>query len=288
MQVNDSNISHDASNPSKTPAPDEQFTAPQVDFPTWVLDRVDWRGVERVLDVGAGAGEYGRHLRQRQPDLHIEAVDLLAASARDQAAGVHACQADAGALPYPDRSFDVLLANHVLFEVNDLDRALSEFQRVLRPNGVLVAATHSAHTMPEFQALMRRAIVLLAGAGRGQVQPPPLPHHLFSLENGTLKLARYFFAVVRHDLPTELVFPDVNPAMTYLESTRAAREDYLPPGVTWDDLMLVMREQIVALLQHFGELKINQVSGVLIATDRGGFIGDFLRHRDRFVRQQDE
>jgi SAM-dependent methyltransferase len=257
----------------------EQYSVPKVDFPAWVLDRVAWRGDERVLDVGSGVGAYYEALRQRVPDIRYQATDLTHESLQQHPAAARA-QSDAQSLPFVDHSFDVVMANHMLFHVGNIDAALGEFRRILKPDGLLITATNSIHTMPEFQALMRRALVLLGSTARGQVQPPPLPHHRYSLENGTLHLRRHFFAVVRYDLPTTLIFNDVDPVMTYLESTRELREAHLPPGMVWEDLMLVMREQIIALMSHFGELAINKVSGVLLASDRGGFIHDFVARRN--------
>ena len=48
------------------------------------------------------------------------------------------CQMDLTALPYADRSFDAIVANHVLEHVPDDKRALSELRRVLRPGGFAV------------------------------------------------------------------------------------------------------------------------------------------------------
>ncbi|MFO7322935.1 MAG: class I SAM-dependent methyltransferase [Chloroflexota bacterium] len=258
----------------------DRYSVPRVDFQRWVLERVNWRGDEHVLDAGCGEGNYVEALAQLCPDVKYTGIDLSHVMLDRHPDSRHTTVGDVEHLPFPDNTFDVVMANHMLFLVSDRNRALREFHRVLKPEGVLLAATNSMHTMPEIQALMRRALVLLGASGKGQVQPPQFPHHAFSLENGTRQLAHHFYAVVRYDLPTALVFPDVDPVMAYLENTRELREPYLPPGVSWDDLMMVMREQIIALLTHFGELVINKISGVLVASDRGGFIHDFVDQRN--------
>lgn len=48
---------------------------------------------------------------------------------------------DAEALPFGDAEFDLVIANHLLEHVSDPAQALSEFHRVLKPGGVLVAQT---------------------------------------------------------------------------------------------------------------------------------------------------
>jgi SAM-dependent methyltransferase len=186
-------------------------------------------------------------------------------------------------LPFADASFDVVMANHMLYHVNDIHQAVIEMRRVLKPDGILVAASNSVNTMPELQVLMRRAIVLLTRGGAAQVRAPELPSDRFALENGTRILAQYFYAVVRHDLPSALVFPEVDPAMEYLESTRDLREKSLPTDVVWDDVMMIMRQQINQLVKHLGELVINKSTGVLIASVKGGFITEFVKRQENAV-----
>ncbi|MCS7072443.1 MAG: methyltransferase domain-containing protein, partial [Anaerolinea sp.] len=196
-------------------------------------------------------------------------------------AGMEAAVADAAALPFPDGTFDVVMANHMLYLVRDIPAVIAECKRVLKPDGVLVAATNSADHMPEFAALFRRAIMLLSPQTSIYTTPPQPEHIHFSLENGTRLLARHFFAVVRHDLPSTLVFKNVEPAMQYLESLRSTREAQLPPDILWDEVMLLMREQMQRVLKHFGELVVNKVSGVLLASDRGDFIRTYADLRQR-------
>ena len=48
------------------------------------------------------------------------------------------------------------------------------------------------------------------------------------------------------------------------------------PDVVWEDVMMIMRQQINQLIKHLGELVINKQAGVLLASDDGKFIGDFV------------
>jgi hypothetical protein len=173
----------------------------------------------------------------------------------------------------------------MLYHVPDIDRAITEFKRLLKPDGVLLVTTNSTQSMPELQVLMRRAIVLLARTGASQIEAPAPASDLFALENGSKQLSRYFYGVVRHDLPSALVFPDIEPVMTYLESTRNMREPQLPPDVAWDDVMMIMRQQITHLIQHLGSLVINKLTGVLIASDRGDFVRGFVEARERSMAE---
>lgn len=253
-----------------------QYSVPRIDFAQWTLDGIEWRGDEAVLDIGAGAGSHYSGLMGAQPDVSYYAVDLSPNLLLS-----HPCSADrlalgdAMRLPFADGAFDLVMANHVLYHLSDIDACLNEIKRVMKPAGRLLATTDSLHSLPELQVLLRRAIVLLSENG-ARVSPPALPCDAFALENGTRILSHHFYAVVRHDLPCQLIFEDIEPALAYLDSMRELRQDDLPKDVSWDDMMLIMRQQMTQLMQLLGKLEINITCGALHASDSGGFINEFV------------
>ncbi len=257
----------------------ELYSRPKLDFVQWVVDLIPWRGDERVLDVGAGPGTYFATVGRAAPRGMLVGADLSLGMLREarRADGAQSLSnSDVQDLPFADASFDVVLANHMLYHVPDIERALGELRRVLKPDGVLVAATNSAYTMPELETLARRACTLL-GYPRQSFQTHT---ERFSLENGTLLLARYFRAVARYDSPSAFVFPSVQPVMEYIASTKALRAAHLPVGLDWDDFMDVMETQIARLIRQLGELRVEKLAGVLVGTNGGGFARDFLRVLD--------
>ncbi len=254
----------------------QRYTHPQIDFPNWVLDRIAWRGNERVLDIGAGTGMYLERVRQRVPDGLLVAGDLshgmLQRIRQQQAQGVHIVRLNAQHLPFPSHTFDVVLANHMLFFVPDIALALGEIRRVLRPKGCLLAATNSANTMAEFDTLSRRACTLLGFPGvRFEA-----PHNRFTLENGPKQLARYFRAVARYDIPSHFRFAEPEPALAYIDSLRALNEPQLPEGLSWEAFMDAVEKQIRRLIRRAGELRVQKLSGALVATNEGCFAQDYL------------
>ena len=65
-------------------------------------------------------------------------------------------QADAQELPFHDASFDAVIANHMLYHVPDIPRALKEVRRVLKPSGFCYAATMGLANMREMDELAAR------------------------------------------------------------------------------------------------------------------------------------
>jgi len=256
------------------------YSVPKVNFTEWVLDRVAWRGDERVLDVGMGPGTYFEALQTRVPRGQIVGGDLSLGMVRKAARHAFRGSAvlfngDVQTLPFPAHTFDVVLANHMMYHVPDIAHALNEIHRVLKPNGILIAATNSQFNMLEFDQLMARAYGLLGAVSTSDAALSQISQR-FELENGPVHLHRHFFAVVRYDLPSALVFSEAQPAVDYIDSTRALEEPLLPHRVAWEDLISVLSDQIQRLINHFGELVVNKLSGVLIATDSGGFVQDYV------------
>jgi SAM-dependent methyltransferase len=98
----------------------------------------------RILDAGCGEGYLSRLLASAGAD--VVGVDTSASLIA--AAGSHADQARQPVnyavaamenLPEPDETFDVVVCNHVLSDVDDPEIALAEIARVLKPGGRLVA-----------------------------------------------------------------------------------------------------------------------------------------------------
>ena len=66
----------------------------------------------------------------------------------------HGVQADEDALPFADNSFDLIIACGTLDSVNDLPGALVLMRRILRPDGLLLAAFCGGGTLPQLRAAL--------------------------------------------------------------------------------------------------------------------------------------
>ena len=100
---------------------------------------------ERILDVGCGPGYYVDELAEEVGDGgHVTGTDLspaMLAVARERCAGrantdLH--EGDATSLPCGDAEVDAVVSVQVLEYVPDVERALAEMRRVLRPGGRVV------------------------------------------------------------------------------------------------------------------------------------------------------
>jgi SAM-dependent methyltransferase len=102
----------------------------------------------RTLDLGCGEGRLSRDLTALGHDVvGVDASPTMLAAAREAAPGLEMHQADAAALPFEDASFGLVVAFMSLQDVENLDGAIRECARVLRPNGRLcIAIVHPVNS----------------------------------------------------------------------------------------------------------------------------------------------
>lgn len=125
-------------------------TNPQSWF-SWLAARLPSAG--DVLEVGAGTGELWRHVDHAGLRLTLTDFSPAMCALLRSVPGAEVRECDASDLPFPDGSFDAVIANHMLYHVDDPAAALASFARVLRPGGRLAVATNGRSHMAELTSL---------------------------------------------------------------------------------------------------------------------------------------
>jgi ubiquinone/menaquinone biosynthesis C-methylase UbiE len=90
---------------------------------------------KRALDVGCGKGRFARVLHQQYPQSEIVGFDLAEAMLRYVPAPVRACAGSMTALPFASESFHCAYATESLEHAVDIDEAVAEMCRVVKPGG---------------------------------------------------------------------------------------------------------------------------------------------------------
>lgn len=161
---------------------------------------------KRVLEVGCGCGELAERI-VRELGCELVAIDQserMVERARER--GVDARVGDVQRLDFGAERFDAAVAAWMLYHVPDVDRALAELARVLRPGGTLVAVTNGVQHLRELWQLIGRQVEMS-----------------FRAENGAELLLRHFARVERHDVSGPVTFPDAEAVRAYVGSSAIGR-----------------------------------------------------------------
>jgi ubiquinone/menaquinone biosynthesis C-methylase UbiE len=160
----------------------EEFLVPAM-FAPFAERLIEHAGVgdgSRVLDVACGTGVVSRAAARRVGDGgSVTGVDLgeptLAVArsrASEEGAAIDFIQSDAGALPFEDEAFDVVLCQQGLQFFPDRGAALAEMRRVMKPGGQLAVATWAAIERTPFIALAN-ALARHVGPDAAQMMHAP-------------------------------------------------------------------------------------------------------------------
>jgi len=140
------------------------------------------RGFDRSLEVGAGTGYFSLNLLRAGivrdatcTDISPGMVRTLAANAERLGLTVKSLRADAESLPFGAAGFDLVLGHAVLHHLPDLERAFSEFHRVLKPGGRIVFAGEPSRVGDRLAAIPKRGAVAVAPAWRRALRAAPPP-----------------------------------------------------------------------------------------------------------------
>jgi len=127
----------------------------------------------RALEVGAGTGYFSLNLLSAgviedatASDISAGMLRRLAATATSLGLEISTVEADAERLPVPDCSFDLVLGHAVLHHLPDLERALGEFARVLKPGGTVAFMGEPSRYGDRLASLPKRLGTLAAPAWR--------------------------------------------------------------------------------------------------------------------------
>jgi ubiquinone/menaquinone biosynthesis C-methylase UbiE len=144
-----------------------------------------------ALEIGAGTGYFSLNLMQAGLIERATATDIspgMLATLEENAGrlglDLKTAAAEAETLPFPDESFDLVFGHAVLHHIPDLERAFSEFARVLRPGGMLAFCGEPSRYGDFLAAIPKRTALLAAPLWRRAMRASPRHHEAHAEGNG--------------------------------------------------------------------------------------------------------
>ena len=238
-----------------------EFSTNKYGWMRWVFDQLDLPERCRILELGCGPGWLWRQnlqgiptgwditLSDFSPGILADAKDALADAGRAFMFEV----IDAQTIPFADESSDALIANHMLYHVPDLDKALAEIRRVLKDGGRFYATTNGVNHMKELADLVQPLAPELPFVQRANSKA-------FGLENGRTKLERCFGDVSQRRYEDSLKVPEAEPLAAWVLSVRGATDAFTDKNVA------KLRHLIDKRIASTGSFHVTKSVGMFVAS----------------------
>jgi SAM-dependent methyltransferase len=209
-------------------------------------------GTESLLDVGTGPGDFPLRLAQSGHKGRLVGIDSspgMVAKATSNGSGVKFILADAQALPFDDKTFDVVTARHMLYHVPDIPRALREIRRVLRPGGRFLAITSAVNNMSQYVEALRETADVLRGQLADEIRAMLLVFvsASFNGRNGPPMIEAVFGNVETTFVNSALRFESAEPVVRYFDSCRSLKG---VPAAQWDKASETFAGVVKTRLKH--------------------------------------
>ncbi|MBQ9765308.1 MAG: methyltransferase domain-containing protein [Lachnospiraceae bacterium] len=196
-------------------------------FP-WVYEQCNIEPGMRILEIGCGNGALWSENSDRLVDnVEVWLTDVSEGMVRDarrsiaDARGIFSFDiCDCHELPYEDASFDMVIANHVLFYCEDVTKVCNEVKRVLKQGGKFICSTYGSEHMKEITGLVQAfdARIVLAARNLSDI---------FGLENGEDILRNAFEEIECHRYEDAIIIDKSEPLIDYILSCHGNQNQYL-------------------------------------------------------------
>jgi len=248
----------DSSNLDARIAIHQKFSVNPQGWFNWIFDALNQLPENaNILELGCGSAEMWKECASRIPagwkvtltDLSDGMLDAAWRNLVPLGRGFKFERMDAQSIPYGDKIFDAVIANHMLYHVADRTLALTEIRRALKDDGVLFASTVGANHMREMYGWLKRI---------NRNPRPDMFINPFTLESGAEQLREVFSSVEMTRYADNLQVTKVEPLIAYLRSAIGAAD--MDEGE-----LTKLQDEFAAALVADGKIFISKDSGLFSA-----------------------
>ncbi len=233
----------------------EKYSTNKQGWFNWLFNQIDFSKVNRLLELGCGNGKLWQEnsidLRNREIFLSDISEGMVEEVRKKLGSDFNCIVADAEKIPFKDSYFDTIIANHVLFYLNDLNLGLKEIDRVLKSDGILYCSTYGKNHMKEITEIVQ------SFDSRINLSNHSL-YDIFGLENGEDILSRYFSNIQRMDYQDSLEITESKPLIDYIMSCHGNQNEILGPRLN------EFKEYIEELLKNNGKIVVTKQAGLFV------------------------
>lgn len=200
---------------------------PQGWFP-WIYEKCRIQSGMNILELGCGDGTlWKENLKLLPEQIHITLSDLSEGMLRDTRRTLGAedprftfTAFDCHQIPFGDDTFDLVIANHVLFYCRDIPQVCREVKRVLKSGGRFLCSTYGSNHMKEISRIVQEFDERIVLAGENL-------YERFGEENGRDILAPWFSSIRWETYEDSLLIPEEEPLISYILSCHGNQNQYI-------------------------------------------------------------
>ena len=224
---------------------------------TQMMNLLHVTNLEKVLELGCGTGELWKN-KNLPKNVHVTLSDQSQGMVKDarnyvgEGKGQISYQMiDCRQIPKEDHSFDKVIANHVLFYLDDRQQVFNEIKRVLKQNGTFICSTYGSSHMQEITQLFKDFDERITLSDHKL-------YDVFGLENGEEQLKKVFSQVKEIDYEDELLVDQPEPLISYILSCHGNQHEYL------NHRYLEFKDFVRKKMAAKGVIKITKSAGIFI------------------------
>lgn len=196
-------------------------------FP-WIFEQLELKEGMRILELGCGDGTLWNINRDKIPNqIEIDVSDISDGMLRDarRTIGIKDNRFrfsvfDAEKIPFDRDSFDLVIANHVLFYCEDIEKVCRKVKRVLKPGGRFICSTYGKAHMKEVSELVQKFDDRIVLAAENL-------YERFGKENGADILKNDFAQIEWRQYEDSLLVPEPEPLISYILSCHGNQGQYI-------------------------------------------------------------
>lgn len=227
----------------------QKYSVNKQDFGNWIFQQYKLFEGCKILELGCGNGSMWRENIKLLPNdcrliLSDFSENMLAAARKSipTESGVDFKIIDIQNIPFGDNSFDIVIANMMLYHVPDLSKALSEVRRVLKPQGEFYCSTYGENGIIEY---LEKLFADTIGEQKR--------NKIFTLQNGEEILSKYFSNVECREREDALEVTDMNDLADYIYSAGdMSKLGTLPRELIIERLNAARKNGIICIPKEYG------------------------------------
>ena len=198
----------------------KMYSKNKLGFNNWIFSNYQNTDGVKILELGCGTGELWKSnldsiSKMKQLIITDFSNDMVETtkSVIGNRDNVNYERMDIQNISFKNETFDIVIANMLLHHVNDIDKAISEVNRVLKKGGIFYCATFGENGVVDYLASLFKDVV-----------NQNLENKTFTLQNGKTFLNRYFDTVEILIYDDELQVTSIDDLVQYIQSLKGISE----------------------------------------------------------------